>query len=83
MGGAAFELGMVYFQPMRSHFSPSACASSVASICREEPVLLVYLFGSHARGTPDAESDLDIAILADASFSTAERSALPGAGVPA
>jgi predicted nucleotidyltransferase len=38
-----------------------------------KPVSLVYLFGSHARGTADAESDIDVAILADPHLLKSER----------
>jgi hypothetical protein len=43
--------------------SPSL-PGSIAAACRAPGVLLVYLFGSYARGTADAESDIDIAVLA-------------------
>ena len=46
---------------------------SIREICASHPVMLAYLFGSHARSSADAESDIDIAVLADASLSKDER----------
>jgi predicted nucleotidyltransferase len=45
-------------------------------VSRVHPVQLAYLFGSHARGNADIESDLDIAVLADPTLSKEERHAL-------
>jgi uncharacterized protein len=42
---------------------------SIARICQKEPVALVYLYGSHALGKADDDSDIDIGILADAHLS--------------
>ena len=48
----------------------------IAATCKRHPIALAYLFGSHARGTADDESDIDIGILAEANLSKAERSDL-------
>lgn len=40
---------------------------------RDSDVRLAYLHGSHARGYSDAESDVDIAVLADPSLSKDQR----------
>lgn len=47
--------------------------SAAADLCRSQPVVLAYVFGSHARGMADAESDIDIAVLTDPSLSKDER----------
>lgn len=47
--------------------------TTVATVCALHPVTLAYLFGSHARGDADSESDIDIAILAEPSLSKEER----------
>ena len=41
---------------------PEQFTASLAAVCRSYPVSLAYLFGSHARGTADAESDIDVAV---------------------
>ncbi len=56
--------------------SPPSLSEKVAQACRTAPLSLVYLFGSHARGTADAESDVDIAVLAAPTLSPQERRAL-------
>jgi predicted nucleotidyltransferase len=48
---------------------------------------LVYLFGSHARGVPHPDSDIDLMIITDSDDSHVElyrlgRQALRGAGLP-
>ncbi|MBM4044672.1 MAG: nucleotidyltransferase domain-containing protein [Planctomycetes bacterium] len=43
----------------------------LAEACRDLPVVLLYLHGSHAHGTQTRLSDLDLAVLLD-------RAALPG-----
>ena len=40
----------------------------VRALCEAEPVVLMYLHGSHARGTQSALSDLDLAVLLEADF---------------
>lgn len=45
----------------------------IRSACHREPVDLAYLFGSHARGTADAESDIDVAVLAHPTLSNEQR----------
>lgn len=57
-------------QPMPSL---AALAETVRDSCRPYPVTLAYLFGSHARGTADAESDIDIALLVAPALSKEER----------
>lgn len=51
--------------PITTALLPTVPTQPIADACRPEPVVLAYLFGSHARGTADAESDIDIAVLAD------------------
>ena len=46
---------------------------SITAICQAQPVVLAYLFGSYARGTADAESDVDLAILADPLLTRSQR----------
>lgn len=48
-------------------------AAKIADVCRRHPVVLVYLFGSHARGDADSESDVDLAVLVDASLTPLQR----------
>ena len=43
------------------------------SLFRQHPVHLAYLFGSQATGRTHAESDVDIAVLLDASLTADER----------
>jgi len=61
---------------MQSSPLPTGLPQAIASVCRAHPVTVAYLFGSHARGTADAESDLDIAVLARSSLSKEERHTL-------
>lgn len=62
----------VYTGGMAKSMSPTAIAS-LAAACASQPIVLAYLFGSHARDAADDESDIDIAILAEASLSKEER----------
>ncbi len=48
-------------------------SETIQALSRTHPVILAYVFGSQARGTADAHSDLDIALLLDASLSPEER----------
>jgi predicted nucleotidyltransferase len=57
-------------QPMPSL---TVLAETVRDVCRSHPVTLAYLFGSHARGTADAESDIDIALLVAPAIPNEER----------
>jgi predicted nucleotidyltransferase len=61
---------------MAAHRSATGLEDTIREICRSQPVQLAYLFGSHARGTADAESDIDVAVLADPSLSKEQRHAL-------
>jgi len=56
--------------------SATSIGAAIARVCRREPVRLAYLFGSYAWGEPDEESDVDIAVLADAKLSHDARWAL-------
>jgi predicted nucleotidyltransferase len=55
---------------------PTGLLEAIASVCQVHPDTVAYLFGSHARGTADAERDLDIAVLADSSLSAEQRRTL-------
>lgn len=55
---------------------PQPLARNIQQALRREPVVLAYLFGSHAHGRADSESDVDIAVLADSSLSRGERQTL-------
>jgi len=44
----------------------------VAAALAREPVVAAYLHGSHARGQADADSDLDLALLADGALCRAD-----------
>lgn len=46
---------------------------SVAWVLAAEPVYFAYLFGSHAWGHPDQESDIDIAVYADPALTKEQR----------
>jgi predicted nucleotidyltransferase len=48
----------------------------IREACHSHPITLVYLFGSHARGTADKDSDIDLAVLADASVGKPQRNGL-------
>jgi predicted nucleotidyltransferase len=61
---------------MSAQRSATGLEDVIRKTCRSHPVRLAYLFGSHARGTADTESDLDVAVLADSSLSKEERHAL-------
>jgi len=61
---------------MSSSPSLQRLTTTIRTICHSQPVVLAYLFGSHARGTVDADSDIDLAILADASLLPLQRSEL-------
>lgn len=63
-------------RPMPPSMLPTGLPEAIVSVCRAHPVTVAYLFGSHARGTADAESDIDVAVLADPSISKEERHAL-------
>lgn len=58
---------------MTSALSLAGLTQQVNAACQSEPVLLVYLFGSHARGTADEESDIDLAVLATPDLTPEER----------
>jgi uncharacterized protein len=45
--------------------------TAAGRVLDDEPVLFAYLFGSHARATPEAHSDVDVAVLLDDSVSPA------------
>ena len=53
--------------------APPSFDSAIRTGCTGYPVILAYVFGSHARGTADSESDIDIAILAQPHLSKIER----------
>lgn len=53
--------------------SPRALVSKVRAVCGAQHVPLAYLFGSHARGVVDTESDIDLAVLAAPQLSKEER----------
>lgn len=53
--------------------SSDAIVSAVAEACKPHPIALAYLFGSHAIGKADAESDIDIAVLADEPLTKGQR----------
>ncbi|MDB5310173.1 MAG: nucleotidyltransferase [Gemmataceae bacterium] len=63
-------------RPMSSNPALQRLPAAIQAICRAHPVVLAYLFGSHARGTADSESDVDIAVLADESLTPLARSEL-------
>lgn len=66
---------MVYCRPMP--FMPSlAGLARIREACHSHPIALAYLFGSHARGTADKDSDVDIAVLAAATVRKEERNFL-------
>ena len=46
---------------------------ALRTACAGHPVSLAYLFGSHARGTADADSDIDVAVLAQPHLSKVKR----------
>ena len=52
---------------------PPALASAIRNAARSYPITLTYLFGSHARGTADEDSDVDLGILADAGMTKGDR----------
>jgi len=56
--------------------SRTGLRARLAAVCRKHPVTLAYLFGSHARGTADAESDIDVAVVAQPSLSRGDRQRL-------
>lgn len=47
--------------------------SAIRKVARNQPIDLVYLFGSRASGKEDKESDIDIAVLARSTLSGDER----------
>src|SRR5438045_416233 len=49
---------------------------AIVDACRPFPVTVAYLFGSHACGIADDESDVDIAVLVEASLTPQERGRL-------
>ena len=53
-----------------------SCAglSRIREECLSHPIALAYLFGSHTRGAADKDTDVDIAVLADATVGKEERS---------
>lgn len=51
-------------------------ANCIQHTLDSHPVDLAYLFGSHARGTADAESDVDVAVLASPDLSRDARRCL-------
>ncbi|MEK7563039.1 MAG: nucleotidyltransferase domain-containing protein [Patescibacteria group bacterium] len=48
-------------------------SESVTRVLSTEPVRFAYLFGSHAWGHPDRESDIDIAVYADPALTKEQR----------
>lgn len=49
-------------QPMDASYAPKPAAAIAARLAQVEGVIAVALGGSHARGTADAESDLDLGL---------------------
>ena len=47
--------------------------TALIPVFQREKICFAYLFGSHAWGHPDSESDIDIAVFADPKLSYAER----------
>src|SRR4051812_22538102 len=58
---------------MHPKFLLPQATRAIESVCRRYPVSLAYVFGSHARGTADTESDVDIAVLLTPDLSPRER----------
>ena len=57
---------------MRPH-PTTTLATGLRAACTTHAVVLAYLFGSHARGTADRDSDIDVAVLLADGLSPAER----------
>ena len=53
--------------------NPDVLRPQLACLFRQRPVLLTYLFGSQTTGHTHAESDIDVAVLLDASLTADER----------
>jgi predicted nucleotidyltransferase len=51
----------------------STLPAAIRTACMPHPVRIAYLFGSHARGTDDADSDVDVAILVHSGLSAEAR----------
>ena len=49
---------------------------NIRAVCQKHPVDVAYLFGSHARGSADAESDIDVGILVSPALSAEGRQTL-------
>src|SRR5580704_4253653 len=60
-------------RPLPLAASPHPLDHGIRLACAGLPVTLVYLFGSHARGTADTESDVDVAVLAAPTLSKVQR----------
>ena len=53
--------------------NPDILRPQLECFFRQRPVLLAYLFGSQTTGYTHAESDIDVAVLLDASLTPNER----------
>jgi predicted nucleotidyltransferase len=53
--------------------NPDVLRLQLARFFHQRPVLLAYLFGSQTTGQTHAESDIDVAVLLDASLTADER----------
>ena len=64
---------VLYSCSMSSAMTGAALEKSILHVCESHPVTLAYLFGSHAMGRADSESDVDIAVLAPPELTKEER----------
>ncbi len=62
--------------PLMASLSSPSLLRLLRETCQRFPVTLAYLFGSHARGTADDESDIDVGVLAVPLLTAPERRSL-------
>lgn len=60
-------------EPSEGRSSPDVDPATVRRVVSGRPIRLAVLFGSHARGTQTAESDVDVAVAFDGSLSPEAR----------